>query len=42
MIRFAERVSCRKKLLLKPYEKEGKLPFKVLRPRYQKAEIIEL
>ncbi len=42
MIGFAERVSCRQKLRLKPYEKEGKLPFKVLRPRYTKQEIIRL
>lgn len=42
MIQFAERVSCRQKLGIPSYAKEGKLPFKVLRPHYSHSEISKL
>jgi hypothetical protein len=42
MVEFAERVACRRVLGVRPYTREGKLPFKVLRPRYSKSEMSEL
>ena len=42
MIQFTERVACRQKLGVQLYAKEGKLPFKVLRPRYSHSEISKL
>ena len=42
MIQFAERVACRQKLGIRLYAKEGKLPFKILRPRYSQSEISKL
>jgi len=42
MIQFAERISCRKRLGLRPYSHEGKLPFRIMRPRHTKSEISKL
>ena len=42
MIQFAERVSCRRKLGVPAYAKEGKLPLKVFHPHYSSTEISKL